>query len=107
MIKTIISLDEILGCKISLADGSNIATVTYTASTVNPTIGDIHHGIVQAMFNQGVFVKTDEFMVLITFPPKCGKFSCCEVKVGDPLKLKITESEFRDGMFSCVGEHFH
>lgn len=114
IVKSVLSLDEIIDSHISMADGGNIVRVRYTVENIKPTIGRTYEGKVSAVFEQGMFINIGNFQVLETFTPgqlnkttRKVTFPCCVCRIGDDITLKLIESEFRDGSFSCVGAHFH
>lgn len=114
VVRSVISLDEILDSHISMADGGNIVKVRYTIENIKPVVGLQYNGKISACFEQGMFIDIGEFQVLVTLLPgqynktiKKVEMPCCMCKIGDDISLTLVESEFRDGTFSCVGEHYH
>lgn len=113
IIKKIIQLNSIIDSHISMANGGNCFKVEYVANTLKPEQGEIMaNGTIIAVFSDGMFVDFNDFQILVCqgiFDEKTTnyKFKCgCKFKTTDGSgTVKILETEFKDGKFSCIGQH--
>lgn len=108
VITEIVSLNAVLDNDICPADGSNRFTVDYTFRCVLPAKGDRTRGRVITAFEEGAFVQCDGYQTLAIggkYVKNAYEYECCSVRPNDEVQLVITDVDFKDGKFYCVGEH--
>lgn len=106
---------EIIDNKISRTGGNVFYTVKCKISSLKPQIGSRYVGNVCMIYEAGIFVDVqDKFKVLIPsdtlegykydseeeFFKKKGKV----IKEESEIKLEITNVEFSDGIYNCIGK---
>lgn len=92
---TNVSNIRVIETKVNQYSGSLIATVSFTASVLKPTVGQTVNGVVDRVIPKGVFVKHDYMSV---FVPDC-KFKC-----GEHVNISIQAIKYDTNKFNCIGK---
>ena len=111
-------INSIINQTIGRVNNDNVFTIEFDALTLNPKVGKEVLGTVCMIFKDGIFLNImDRQKMLIPattlvsdngehgFDENTGNYLISGrcVKVGDDLEAVITDSQYSNGFFSCLG----
>ena len=111
-------IGQIVDHKIGRANADNVFTVEFQALTLNPKVGLEVPGTVCMIYKDGVFINIMDKQKMLIPATSLVKDDCDHgfdeitgnykisgrcIKVGDDVEASITDSQYSNGFFSCLG----
>lgn len=102
---------DLLDSRISVADSNNYFRVRYGYRSFKPVVGQVYTGSIVVVYEEGLFADMIKFHTLgiggVYTKPDSYRFECCNANhtIGQNVALELTDVDFKDTSFFCVGKH--